>query len=176
MAGRDRQSPELPGTPVGLPADARHRTANLVHSAALRLLRRAAAADQGMNLDGPRASLLSVLVFGGAQTMSQLAERERVTPPAITKLVSALESAGLATRRPSPYDRRVVLVDATEAGRDILERGRADRVRAVAQLLHGLTSAELATLERAAHLIAGRLAAPPIDDRPTQEPVVKSDD
>jgi DNA-binding MarR family transcriptional regulator len=157
MTRRHRQS-HLPEVPAGLPADARHRAANLLHSAAVRLLRRAAAADQGMNLDGPRASLLSVLVFGGAQTMSRLAERERVTPPAITKLVSALESTGLAVRRPSAEDRRVVMVDATEAGRAVLERGRADRVRAVAQLLDGLTAAELATLEKAAHIIGGALA------------------
>ncbi|WP_051807753.1 MarR family winged helix-turn-helix transcriptional regulator [Actinoplanes subtropicus] len=159
MAGRKRQSPQLPQPPAGLPADDRHRAANVLHSAAVRLLRRAAAADRGMDLDGPRASLLSVLVFGGAQTMSQLAERERVTPPAITKLVSALESAGLAARRPSSSDRRVVLVDATDAGRDVLERGRAERVRAVAQLLDGLPAADLATLERAAQIIGERLAA-----------------
>ena len=40
-------------------------TADLLHSAALRLLRRARTADREMDLDGPRASALSVLVFGG---------------------------------------------------------------------------------------------------------------
>jgi DNA-binding MarR family transcriptional regulator len=165
MSRRTRQSHDLPEAPPGLPADARHRTANLLHSAALRLLRRAATADRGMDLDGPRASLLSVLVFGGAQTMSRLAERERVTPPAITKLVSALESAGLAERRPSVDDRRVVQVYATDAGRDLLERGRADRVRAVAQLLDGLSAAELATLEQAAQIIGERLSSAASQDR-----------
>ena len=135
-----------------------YETADMLHSAVVRLLRRAAMADVGMDLDGPRASLLSVLVFGGPLPISKLAESERVSPPAITKLVSALESAGLAVRRPSPDDRRVVLVDATEAGRAVLERGRADRVRAVAQLLDGLTAAELATLEKAAHILGGAVA------------------
>src|SRR5689334_9867619 len=87
-------------------------TADLLHSAAVRLLRMASTADVGMNLDGPRASLLSVLVFGGALPVSRLAEVERVTPPAITKLVDALEGAGLARRKRSVDDRRVVLVEA----------------------------------------------------------------
>ncbi|GHJ48648.1 hypothetical protein Cs7R123_59900 [Catellatospora sp. TT07R-123] len=151
----------LPGPPADLPDDERHRTANVLHSAALRLLRRAAAADSGMDLDGPRASLLSVLVFGGAQPMNRLAEIERVSPPAITKLVTALEAAGLATRTPSPDDRRVVLVSATDAGREALERGRAERVRTVAALLDGLPPEDLALLERAAHLIAARLTPHP---------------
>jgi DNA-binding MarR family transcriptional regulator len=147
----------LPGVPAGVPGDARHEAANRLHSAALRLLRYARTADAGMDLDGPRASLLSVLVFGGPQPATRLAAAEQVSPPAITKLVTALERDGLATRDRSPGDRRVVLVTATDAGRAVLEGGRAARVRAVAALLDGLSPAELATLRRAADLIARHL-------------------
>ncbi len=148
---------QLPSPPQGMPKDARHRTANVLHSAALRLLRRAASADSGMDLDGPRASLLSVLVFAGPQTMSRLAQQERVTPAAITKLVAALENAGLARRTRGDTDRRLVRVEATEAGRTLLEQGRAARVRAVAALLKGLPAEDLTTLRRAAEIIASRL-------------------
>lgn len=148
---------QLPEVPAGLPADDRYATANLLHSAALRLLRRAATADSGMSLDGPRASLLSVLVFAGPQPMRRLAEIEQVSPPAITKLVTALESQRLVVRRPSPTDRRVVLVEATAAGRALLEAGRRDRVELVAGLLDGLSAKDLATLRRAAAIIAARL-------------------
>lgn len=132
-------------------------TAGELHSAAVRLLRRARSADVGMDLDGPRASLLSVLVFGGALPVSRLAEVEQVSPPAITKLVDALESTGLVRRNRSTDDRRVVLVEATAAGRRLLERGRAARVRLVAELLNGATADELATLRRAADIITARL-------------------
>ncbi|HEV2780776.1 MAG TPA: MarR family transcriptional regulator [Actinophytocola sp.] len=132
-------------------------TADLLHSATVHLLRRAATADVGMNLDGPRASLLSVLVFGGPQPISRLAEAERVSPPAITKLVDALEAAGLVRRNRSTADRRIVLVEATPAGRRILQRGRAARVNLIATLLAGATRTELATLERAAKIIESRL-------------------
>lgn len=147
----------LPARPTGVPADERHETANLLHSAALRLLRAARVHDTGMDLDGPRASLLSVLVFAGPQPVTRLAAIEQVSPPAITKLVAALEADGLVARERSATDRRVVLVTATAAGRRRLERGRAARVRAVADLLADASARDLATLRRAAHLIAARL-------------------
>lgn len=147
----------LPPRPRGLPADELHETANLLHSAALRLLRTVRAADVGMDLDGPRASLLSVLVFAGPQPVSRLAALEQVSSPAITKLVGALEASGLVTRERDRGDRRMVLVTATPAGRRLLERGRAARVRAVARLLDGASPSELATLRGAAELIGARL-------------------
>lgn len=114
-----------------------------------------------MDLDGPRASLLSILVFAGPRTMGQLAELERVTPAAITKLVTALEVAGLVERRRDGTDRRVTTVHATPAGQDILRRGREARVRLVADLLDGLSPPDLAVLRRAAELIEERLHAHP---------------
>ena len=148
---------QLPGLPRGVPADATHATANAVHSAVLRLLRRARTADVGMDLDGPRASALSVLVFGGPLPIGRLAAAEQVSPPAITKTVAALEADGLAERVRSTSDRRVVRVVATAAGRAVLERGRTARVRRVAALLDGLDADDLTVLERAADLIADRL-------------------
>jgi DNA-binding MarR family transcriptional regulator len=145
----------LPGVPQGLPADNRHEVANALHSAALRLLRRARAGDDtSMDLDGPRASALSVLVFSGEVPIGQLAALEQVSPSAITKTVTALEEAGLVRRSRSPQDRRVVLVSATPKGRALLERGRAARVRAVADLLAGLNETDLRTLQRAATIVA----------------------
>jgi DNA-binding MarR family transcriptional regulator len=147
----------LPEVPVGLPKNGRYETANLLHSAAVRLLRTARAADTDLDLDGPRASLLSVLVFVGPQPVTKLAELEQVSTPAITKMVSTLESAGLAHRERSETDRRVVLVSATPAGEHLLERGRAARVRAIARLLADTTEAQLQTLREASEVIAARL-------------------
>lgn len=147
----------LPGVPAGLPPDELTRTANLLHSAALRLLRRARTADREMDLDGPRASALSVLVFAGPLPISRLAAAEQVSPPAITKTVSALERAGLVRRVRSAQDARVVLVAATDAGRALLERGRAARVQVVAELIAALPERDRRTLRRAAELIAGQL-------------------
>jgi DNA-binding MarR family transcriptional regulator len=143
--------------PAGLPKDGQHETANLLHSAAVRLLRVARAADADLDLDGPRASLLSVLVFAGPQPVTRLAELEQVSAPAITKMVGALESAGLARRERSETDRRVVLVSATPAGKRLLQRGRAARVRAIAALFADATDDQLQTLRAASDIIADRL-------------------
>jgi DNA-binding MarR family transcriptional regulator len=143
--------------PPGLPDTATTRTANALHSAVLRLLRRARAADGGMDLDGPRASALSVLAFGGPVPLTRLAAIEQVSPPAITKTVTALEQAGLVTRTRSATDRRIVLVAATEAGAALLVRGRAARVRVVTDLIAGLPEADRETLRRAADLITALL-------------------
>jgi DNA-binding MarR family transcriptional regulator len=88
---------------------------------------------------------------------SRVADVELVSSPAITKMVSALESAGLAQRERSETDRRVVLVSATPAGKRLLERGRAARVRAIAALLTDATEAQLQTLRAASEVIAARL-------------------
>jgi DNA-binding MarR family transcriptional regulator len=151
--------PGLPALPSGVPHDGPHATANGLHSAALRLLRHARTADSGMDLDGPRASALSVLVFAGPTPIGRLAALERVTAPAITKVVGALETLGLAERVRSDSDRRVVVVRATAKGRAVLERGRAARVRVVAALLDGLSEGDRSTIDRAVALIADRLAA-----------------
>ena len=98
-----------------------------------------------------------MLVFAGPRPVTKLAEMEQVSAPAITKMVSALESAGLAQREHSETDRRVVLVSATAAGRRLLEQGRAARVRAIAALLADATEAQLQTLRAASDVIAARL-------------------
>jgi DNA-binding MarR family transcriptional regulator len=161
-AGEDRAAPRsgratLPDLPAGVPDDESHRAANVLHSAALRLVRRARTADTTMDLDGARASLLSVLVFAGPQPVTKLAEIEQVSAPAITKTVAALVERGLAERTQSTSDRRVVWIGATESGRALLERGRAARVRVVAELVEGLPREDVETLRRAAAIIARQL-------------------
>jgi DNA-binding MarR family transcriptional regulator len=157
-SGRRRSHPDVPPLPSEAADDDLHHVANAMHSASLRLLRQARSGDALMDLDGPRASALSVLVFGGAVPIGRLAEIEQVSAPAITKTVAALEAAGLAERVRSTSDRRVVNVMATAAGRHTLERGRAERVRRVADLLRGLSPDDLDTVARAARLVSERLA------------------
>lgn len=132
-------------------------TADLLHSAALRLLRRVRAVDVGMDLDGPRASALSVVVFGGPLPLTRLAAAEQVSPPAMTKTVGALERAGLVRRDRDAADRRIVRVAATDRGRELLQRGRAARVRLVADLLADLPARDRAALRRAATILRDKV-------------------
>jgi DNA-binding MarR family transcriptional regulator len=126
----------------------------------VRLLRRVRQADAELDLDGPRASLLSILVFAGPQPIGELARMELISQPAVTKMVNALEAGGLVARERSSSDRRVVEVAATAAGRRLLERGRAARVRAVAAILDGMSAEERRAIDRAAAILADRMRRP----------------
>lgn len=63
------------------------------------------------------------LAHRGTMTPSQLAVALNATSGRISTLLSAMEKKGLITREVDPDDRRVVLVNLTEEGR---ERGRKD--------------------------------------------------
>ena len=103
------------------------------------------------------ASTIWRLQQEGPRKLTDLAAAEGVTQPAMTQLVQRLEREGLATRAADPADRRVVLVEVTPAGIDLLQRRRAVRARHLAGLLEGvseedeaLIAAALPALERLA--------------------------
>jgi DNA-binding MarR family transcriptional regulator len=103
-----------------------------------------------MGISPARASALSVLVFGGARSLTELAAAERVTSATMSKLVAALEGEGLVRRYPDVNDARSVRIEATPKGRRILERGRARRLDLLEQLLSDASEAEIAALRTAA--------------------------
>jgi DNA-binding MarR family transcriptional regulator len=129
--------------------------ADRLHSAAIHLLRRLRVEDKAIGLSGPRASALSVIVFRGPIAMGALAEAEQVRPPTITRLVASLEGAGLVRRFSDRGDGRVQLVEATPAGRRLLDKGRARRVERLMSGITQLTFEEQALLGRAAELMEG---------------------
>ncbi|HYH82259.1 MAG TPA: MarR family transcriptional regulator [Longimicrobium sp.] len=134
--------------------------ADRLHSASIHLLRRVRRQDDESGVTAPHLSALSVLVFGGARTLGELAAAEQVTPPSMTRIVRNLEADGLVERQPDAADRRIVRVRATERGRAILLEGRRRRVAELAARLESLGDEELETLARAAELIERVLRAP----------------
>ena len=154
MPRRTRQAPGRAG-----PAE-QAALADRLHSAAIRLLRRLRAEDAASGVSAPRLSALSVLVFGGAHTMGELAAAEQVRPPTISRLVRELERDGLVERAGDPHDARVQRVRATAAGRALLAAGRARRVERLAASVAELTAEERAALAAALPLLE-RLAAAP---------------
>lgn len=136
----------IPPIPRGLVDDPATRTANRLHSLAIHLLREVATVDRELGLTPERASVLSVLAFGGPRTISQLASAERVSAPAITRIVTSLEELGLVQRTRDSRDRRVVTVTVTVRGRRLMERGRARRIEVLAERLRSTTPKELEAL------------------------------
>src|SRR5262245_6775395 len=127
--------------------------ADRLHSSAIHLLRRLRGQDTAAGLSAPRLSALSVIVFGGPIRMSDLAAAEQVRLPTISRLVSDLEREGYVERVADESDGRVQRVQATHAGRALLDAGRSRRVRELAGSLAGLTPAEQRTLAEAATLL-----------------------
>ena len=76
-------------------------------------------------------AVLGVLYRNGEATIGQLADHERVKPPSMTRTVAWLSEAGYVCRRSDVDDRRVVLVDLTDQGRDsvLADRRRRDAWR-----------------------------------------------
>jgi DNA-binding MarR family transcriptional regulator len=135
--------------------------ADRLHSATIHLLRRAGEQDDASGLSAAGLSALSVAVFRGPLTLGELAAAEGVRSATMTGIVNGLELKGLVRRRPHTQDGRAVLVEATPAGRSMLERARARRIDLVAARLADLSDADLALLRRAAELIEERFALRP---------------
>lgn len=133
--------------------------ADRLHSAAIHLLRRLRREDDASGLSAPRLSALSVLVFGGPQTISALAAAEQVRVPTMSRLVAQLETDGLILRTPHPTDGRVVHVEATPAAHALLHAGRRRRVAALSADVGRLTADERRAILEAIPLLerlAGR--------------------
>jgi DNA-binding MarR family transcriptional regulator len=98
-------------------------------------------------------SALGILFREGECTVGTLAAHERVQPPSMTRTVNALVDDGYAVRRAHETDRRQVLVDLTDRGREIILADRRRRDAWLAQRLRELTPEERAVLRDAAPLI-----------------------
>lgn len=123
--------------------------ADRLHSTAIHLLRRLRVQDSSTGLSAPRLSALSVVVFAGPITMTDLAHAEQVRPPTISRLARELEADGLVERISDPGDRRVQLLGATRKGKRLLEEGRRRRVRMLAAELERLSATDRKLLARA---------------------------
>jgi DNA-binding MarR family transcriptional regulator len=124
-----------------------------LHSAALHLLRRLRATDASLGISPTRLSALSVIVFGGPLSLRDLAAAEQVRPPSMSRVVAALEEAGLVSRQPDPSDGRAILLEATPEGVRVMHLGRALRVQSLAEQLRTLSKEERATLRRASAIL-----------------------
>jgi len=104
---------------------------------------------------GPRdisltaAAALATLERGGPCRLTDLAEIEGVAQPSMSTLVTGLERSGLAERRASPDDGRVVLVTLTPAGADYLTARRQARAGRLAELIRLLPADQAAALAAA---------------------------
>lgn len=99
----------------------------------------------------------------GPLTLGELAAREQVAPPTITKIVDKLEATGLLTRTTDPNDRRVSRVTITAKGSRQLETLRTRRTEWLSARLHDLDPDEKARLLAALPVLERLTAVPELD-------------
>ena len=99
-------------------------------------------------------SALSKLDRGGPTTSAELARQEQISPQSMGATLGGLEGRGLLERSADPEDRRRIVLNLTEAGREILRDRRNARVEQLAKALsRGFSREELERLMAAVPLI-----------------------
>src|SRR5690242_20267861 len=77
--------------------------------------------DLAHGISSARFSVLAHLAFHGADNVGELAAAERVSRPAMTRLVRDMERSGLVRKAVDSRDGRGVRVELTAKGRSLLE-------------------------------------------------------
>ena len=114
-----------------------------------RVLRQTADTD----LSPTQGAVLATVSGHGPMTLGELAERERVASPTITKVIGLLHDKGLVDKATDPDDRRFVRVALTPAGEALLERTRARKNAWLARQLAQLTDDDRARLAAATDVL-----------------------
>ena len=126
-----------------------HETENAIAAAIDGLVALAIRGGPPQDISLTAAATLATLQRGGPCRLTDLAEIEGVSQPSMSTLVTGLERAGLAERRPSPDDGRVVLVTLTPDGADFVRARRQARAARLAELIRLLPADQAAALAAA---------------------------
>src|SRR5919199_4647118 len=109
--------------------------------------------EAGAELSPSQSAALATIARHGPLTPSELATRERVQRPTITRVLARLEEAGLVDRAADPADGRSSLVSTSPAGRALIDAARTRKDAFLARRLEWLDPEDRATLDRAAELL-----------------------
>ena len=98
--------------------------------------------DAPTGLGPGSVSALATVVRSGPIRLGDLATREGVAPPTLTRIVANLEECGYVLRSPDPADRRASLVTATAAAHDLVAGIGGVRVKTLLTRLAALPDDE----------------------------------
>jgi DNA-binding MarR family transcriptional regulator len=113
--------------------------------------------EAGVDLGPSQVASLATVERHGPLSPSELADRERIKRPTVTRIVGHLEAAGLVERVKDPEDGRGSILSATPEARTLLKNLRARKTAYVAKRLAAMDAEDRRTLERAAALLEGML-------------------
>ena len=121
--------------------------ARRLNSATVHLMR-AVRGGVASGLAAEHQTALVAVVYGGPISIGDLARREGVGAPAMTKAVGVLERSRLVRRTRDRADGRVIRVAATAAGKRFVLRGRSRREQRIARALEDLQASDRELLAR----------------------------
>ena len=113
-----------------------------LNSAITHLSRRIRRIDDRQQIGRARLSALSVLVFGGPRTLTELADDEMVSLATMHHVVNGLVELKLAKKRAHESDGRKSVIEATRAGFRFMEEARQARLDFYIGKLDALTDSE----------------------------------
>jgi DNA-binding MarR family transcriptional regulator len=114
--------------------------------------------EAGGELSPSLTAALSTVERHGPMTPSEVAAKERIQRPTVTRVLARLEEQGLIERMADPRDGRSSLVTASTAGRELLDELRTRKTAFLASRIERLSAEERATLDRAADILERMLA------------------
>ena len=109
--------------------------------------------EAGGELSPSLVAALSTIERHGPLTPGEVATRERIQRPTVTRVLTRLEEQGLIERMPDVRDRRSTLVTASPAGRELLAELRTRKTAFLASRIERLSAEERTTLEDAADIL-----------------------
>lgn len=104
-------------------------------------------------------SALNALASDGPLTPGQLAARERVQPPSMTRVIASLADLGLVERAPHPTDGRQVIVSLSDAGDRVITGEAAAREAWLRGKLAELSADERGSLSNAVSILNRLIAS-----------------
>ena len=118
-------------------------------------------------LSMPQFSVMMQLHHRGNCAIGDISERFDITNAAASQLVDKLVQNGFIKREEDPQDRRAKMLNLTDKGRDLIQRGIEERYRWVDDLAGKLTLEERAKVTEALNFMTR--AAKELEAEPIQE-------
>jgi DNA-binding MarR family transcriptional regulator len=118
-------------------------------------------------LSMPQFSVMMQLHHRGNCAIGDISERFDITNAAASQLVNKLVQSGFIKREEDPQDRRAKMLNLTDKGRELIQRGIEERYRWVDELAGKLTVEERAKVTEALNIMTQ--AAKELEAEPVQE-------
>lgn len=97
----------------------------------------------------PHQAAVMVCIQRGAASAGEIAEREKISAPTVSRTIASLVESGWVSRSGNPDDGRKIVLSLSESGRRALEETVKAREEWMSQRLKQLSGDEIALLEAA---------------------------